>query len=123
MLLAKARTFSAKPSLYWSATSTLVVSTIRSTCIGWGVRTPRRRVRGRPTPGPARPAGCKPAVRPRRAALLADRGGGLAPRVFLGPALPVAQHLHPHLRRERIDHAHADAVEAARDLVAATAEL
>ena len=31
MLFAKAMTFSAKPSLYWSATSTLVVPTIRST--------------------------------------------------------------------------------------------
>ena len=47
MLFAKARTFSAKPSLYCSATSTLVPSTTFSTKIGRGFSVSRRRLRWR----------------------------------------------------------------------------
>ena len=39
--------------------------------------------------------------------------------VVLGPAEAVAPHLHVQLLGERVDHGHADAVEAAGDLVAA----
>ena len=57
------------------------------------------------------------------AALLADVAHGAAALVLLHPALPLAQDLDPHVAGERVDHAHADAVQAAGDLVAAAAEL
>ena len=49
---------------------------------------------------------------------LLDRRRRLAPGVFLGVDRAVAGRFHPHPLRERVDHAHADPVEAAGDLVA-----
>ena len=58
-----------------------------------------------------------------RAAQLAHRTGGLAALVALAPDAAVAFRLHIHPGRQGVDHAHADAVQAAGDLVAAAAEL
>ena len=56
-------------------------------------------------------------------ALLLDRGGGLAADVLLRPDVPIARRFDAHPRGQGVDHAHADAVEAPGDLVAAAAEL
>ena len=54
---------------------------------------------------------------------LLDRRRRLAARVLLGPDAAVAGRLDPHPLGQGVDDAHADAVEAAGDLVAAAAEL
>ena len=62
-------------------------------------------------------------VRPWARPMARDRPGGLAAHVRLRPDLAVAHGLDGQRLRERVDDADADAVEAAGDLVAATAEL
>ena len=54
---------------------------------------------------------------------LLDRARRLAARVLLRPDEPVARRFDAHPRRQRVDDADADAVQAARHLVAAAAEL
>ena len=85
-------------------------------------------------PGSGREEAARPvAALPVRiqAAVGVRRGPGLpdgarrraAVAILLDPPLVVAEHLDAHPRRERVDDADAHAVEAARDLVAAAAEL
>ena len=77
----------------------------------------------RPRAAAAVPGRDEAPVRLRPAALLGDRRGWRAARVLLEPSLSVPQHFDPHRLGERVYDAHADAVEAAGDLVAAAAEL
>src|SRR5262249_44902232 len=67
-------------------------------------------VRGRATPRALRPD-------------LAHGRLGLAALVLLHPDVALAGRLDAHRRGQRVDDAHADTMEAARDLVAAAAEL
>ena len=68
------------------------------------------KARRRPSPGPL-------------GTDLPDRGRGLAARVLLRPDELVARRFDAHPRREGVDDADADAVQSARHLVAAVAEL